>query len=61
MIAYARVALNAVASMENQHRRDISQCEQVTLSGEADTWDAAKAKCEIPDGAVILAWSSWPV
>lgn len=54
--ALARIALNAVVPAGEQHLRDLSLYEMVTVTGVGETWDAAKAACVISDGAVILHW-----
>lgn len=56
MLAQATVALHAAVPDSQQHSRDLTQHDIVTVQGEGDTWAEAKAACEIPDGALLLAW-----
>lgn len=57
MIARARIALKAnTVPVADRHARDLADYETVEVTGEGETWEAAKAACEIPDGAQILAW-----
>lgn len=55
MFARARVALGA-AAVESPAARDLSQHEVVEIVGEGASWEAAKAACAIPDGALLLSW-----
>lgn len=57
MIAYARLALEVDPNIP-LHQRDLSQHRQVTVQGEGLSWHDAQTACEIPSGAVILAWST---
>ena len=55
MFAHASIALGA-ATVEAPDRRDLSAFEIKTVSGEGANWEAAKAACMIPDGALVLYW-----
>ncbi|QYM76931.1 hypothetical protein [Leucobacter luti] len=55
MFARARIALGA-AMVEHPHLRDFSTFEIIDVVGEGADWTAAKAACQIPDGALLLSW-----
>jgi len=56
MRAIALVALNASVPASEQHRRDLAQYEHVEVSGEGDSWEAAKEACQIPEDGVVMSW-----
>ncbi|QIK64133.1 hypothetical protein G7068_13700 [Leucobacter viscericola] len=57
MIARAHLALEANAvPPEDRHTRDLSTFEMVEVTGEGETWEAAKSACVIPENALIISW-----
>lgn len=59
--AYARAALDVDYTDVPARDRDIAAFEHVTLTGEGETWEEAQQACPIPDGAVVMYWSRWPI
>lgn len=56
MFARATVRLNAAAVPQpDRHARINSEFEGAEIVGEGTTWEAAKAACVVPDGALITA------
>jgi len=55
MRARLLVALDA-ATFEPRHLLNLDEFEAATVTGEGSTWEAAKAACAIPDGALPIAW-----
>lgn len=57
MIARATVALGLATVPKNErHKRLAGDYEIAVVEGEGADWEAAKAACTIPDGALILTW-----
>lgn len=54
MLARAVVALNPPPPSERHART--TPYDTVEITGVGDTWEAAKAACQVPDGGLVLAW-----